>query len=35
MKLRARGVTGCNTMFDIAPADLSSLSREEQIAKML
>ena len=35
MKMRARGITGCNTMFDIAPADLSSLSREEQVAKML
>ena len=35
MKLRARGVTGCNTMFDIPPADLSSLSREQQIASML
>ena len=35
MKMRARGVTGCNTMFDIAPADLSNLSRQEQIAKML
>ena len=35
MKMRERGVTGCNTMFDIAPADLSSLSRQEQIAKML
>jgi len=35
MKMHARGITGCNTMFDIAPADLSSLSREEQIATML
>ena len=35
MKMRARGITGCNTVFDIAPADLSSLSREEMLAKLL
>ena len=35
MKMRARGNTGCYTMFDIAPADLSALSREELIKTML
>jgi diaminopimelate dehydrogenase len=35
VKMRARGNTGCYTMFDIAPADLSALSREELIKTML
>ena len=35
MKMKARGITGCQTVFDIAPADLSSLPREELLAKML
>ena len=30
-----RGETGCRTVFDIAPADLSPLSPEELRAKML
>ena len=34
-KLHARGVTGCTTIFDIAPADLSALSGEELRAHML
>ena len=34
-RMHDRGITGGKTMFDIAPADLSILSREEQIAKML
>ena len=35
MRMRGRGVTGCHTLFDIAPADLSALSREELLAHML
>ena len=34
-KLAARGVTGCKTVFDIAPADLSPLSPAELRAHML
>lgn len=34
-KMRSRHVTGCKTVFDIAPADLSPLSPEELRAKML
>ncbi|MCR5680858.1 MAG: diaminopimelate dehydrogenase [Clostridiales bacterium] len=34
-KMHGRGVTGCKTVFDIAPADLSPLSPEELRAKML
>ncbi len=34
-KMKARGDSGCKTVFDIAPADLSPKSREEIIAKML
>ena len=35
MKMKARGVTGCHTIFDVAPADLSPMSREEMLAHML
>lgn len=35
MKMKARGITGCQTIFDIAPADFSPLSREELLAHML
>ena len=35
MKMKARGVTGCQTVFDAAPADLSAISREEMLAHML
>jgi len=35
MKMKARGETGCRTVFDIAPADLSALSREELLSRML
>ena len=35
MKMKARGNTGCYTIFDVAPADLSPLSREEQLAHLL
>ena len=34
-KLHSRGITGCKTVFDIAPADLSPLSAEELRAHML
>ena len=35
MKMHQRGITGCQTVFDIPPADLSNLSREEMLAQML
>ena len=35
LRMRARGETGCRTVFDIAPADLSIHSREELIRTML
>ena len=35
MRMAGRGVSGCRTIFDIAPADLSILSREEMLAHML
>ena len=34
-KMHGRGVTGCQTVFDVAPADLSPLSPEELRAHML
>ena len=34
-KMRGRGDTGCKTVFDLAPGDLSPLSPEELRAKML
>lgn len=34
-RMARRGVTGCHTIFDIAPADLSPLSRDELLAHML
>ena len=34
-RLAKRGDRGCKTVFDIAPADLSIMSREEIIAKLL
>ena len=34
-KMKARGVVGCKTVFDIAPADLSPLSPEELRAHLL
>lgn len=34
-KLNKRGETGCKTVFDIAPADLSALSYEEMISHLL
>ena len=35
MKMHSRGITGCQTVFDVAPADLIPLSREELLAKLL
>ncbi|MBR4109165.1 MAG: diaminopimelate dehydrogenase [Oscillospiraceae bacterium] len=35
MKMKNRGNTGCYTIFDIAPADLTSMSREDMLAHML
>ena len=35
MRMKDRGITGCQTIFDIAPADLSSMSREDMLAHML
>jgi len=35
MKMYARGQRGCKTVFDIAPADLSAMEREEMIAHLL
>ena len=35
MKMKSRGVTGCQTVFDIAPADLSPMSRQDMLAHML
>ena len=34
-RMQNRGITGCHTIFDIAPADLSLVSREEMLAHML
>ena len=35
MKMYARGDRGCKTVFDIAPADLSALSKENMLAHLL
>ncbi|MBO5953751.1 MAG: diaminopimelate dehydrogenase [Oscillospiraceae bacterium] len=35
MKMHTRGITGCQTVFDIAPADLSPMSREDMLAHLL
>ena len=35
VKMRSRGETGCRTIFDIAPADLSAMSREEMLSHLL
>ena len=34
-KMAGRGITGCKTIFDLAPADLSPLSQEEMLAHLL
>ena len=35
MKMKARGNSGCYTIFDVAPADLSPMSREDMLAHLL
>ena len=35
IRMKGRGVTGCQTIFDIAPADLSAMSRQEMLAHTL
>ncbi len=35
MKMKNRGITGCQTIFDLTPADLSPMSREDMLAHML
>ena len=35
MRMHERGIKGCRTIFDAAPADLSPISREEMLAHML
>ena len=35
MRMKARGAAGCQTIFDVAPADLSPMSREDMLAHML
>ena len=35
MRMKARGVAGCQTIFNVAPADLSPMSREDMLAHML
>ena len=35
VKMHRRGITGCQTIFDIAPADLHGASREELLATLL
>ena len=35
VRMHQRGITGCHTMFDIAPVDLAMESREELIGHML
>jgi diaminopimelate dehydrogenase len=35
MRMKARGITGCQTIFDVAPADLSLMTKEELLAKLL
>lgn len=35
LKMHARGEVGCKTVFDIAPGDMSPLSREELLSQKL
>jgi hypothetical protein len=35
MRMKTKGITGCQTIFDVAPADLSLMTREELLAKLL
>ena len=34
-RMKSRGITGCQTIFDAAPADLSPISRADMLAHML
>ena len=34
-RMKARGITGCQTIFDIAPADLTAMRRQDILAHML
>ncbi len=34
-KMRGRGITGCKTVFDVAPADMTAVSYEELLKTML
>ena len=35
VRMRDKGITGCQTIFDVAPADLSLMTKEELLAKLL
>ena len=35
MRMKARGISGCQTIFDAAPADLSLMTKAELLAKLL
>ena len=35
MRMKERGITGCRTVFDVAPADLSIRTREELLRELL
>jgi diaminopimelate dehydrogenase len=35
VRMKARGISGCQTIFDAAPADLSLMTKEELLAKLL
>ena len=35
MRMKAKGISGCQTIFDAAPVDLSLMSKEELLAKLL
>ena len=35
MRMYGRGIIGCQTIFDIAPADLSLMTREDLLKNML
>ena len=35
LRMKAKGITGCQTIFDVAPADLSLMTKEELLARLL
>ncbi len=35
LKMKERGEVGCKTVFDVSPADLSTMTREEMLSQML